>query len=145
MSFENEYTKGGKKKDPLNAFLPVIGLLLAVCFGVIAYFTYEPAHEFLAQQISSLPQQDDEGYTEMGYVIGVGIFLILMMFTAMLYAIFAPKPPKLATEAQLKKEREAMAVERIAKKRRKQQINKQAAADREKKEREAEQSKRRKS
>lgn len=145
MSFETEYTKGTRKKDPLNAFLPVIGLLLAVCFAVIAFFTYEPAHEFLVEQISTLPQQGDEGYEEMGYVVGVGIFLILMMFAAMLYAVFAPKPPKLATEAQLKKERQATAAEKAARKRRKQQINKQAAADREKKDREAEREKRRKS
>ena len=126
MSFgEDEYVKSTKKKDPLTAFLPVMGLVLVVAFAAIAYALHKPAHEFLQNRIDGFPTEP-----EVGYVIGGAIFLILVLFAGMFYAMFAPKGPKITTEKELLREKEERQREELTRKKRRAELRKQAAKER---------------
>jgi hypothetical protein len=127
MGFEDEYAGRKKKKDPITAFLPFLGLILAMAFAAIAWVLREPAHEFLIEQISDFPQEE-----EMAYAVAGVLFLIMMMLAALVYALFAPKPHhKLVTEKELKREKEAIDREHLERKRRKRRMRQQAAKERE--------------
>jgi len=130
MSFEDEYAGRKKKKDPLRAFLPVIGLILIVCFAAISWVVHEPLRDALVENISDLPQENEEGFTEVGYVAGGSVFVILLMFTSLLYAAFAPKPEKIVSERELLQEKKAREAEAKARKKRKREMQQQMAKDR---------------
>lgn len=131
MSFaEDEYVRSKKKKNPLTPFLPVLGLVLAVALGAIAFILSKPAHEFLMKQIETFPQE-----TEVQYVVAGALFIVFLLFAGLIYAIFAPKQEKLVTERELKKEKDYKEKERLAAKKRKRQIQAKMAAERSKKSR----------
>jgi hypothetical protein len=146
MSFEDEYAGRQKQSNNLRAFLPIMGLMLLVAFGAIAWIASEPLHDFVYEEFFQQEEAtdgilpgDENSFArdEVQYFFAAGTFLLLLMLSGFTYALFAPKPTKLATEAELKKEREAKRREAVEKKRRRQTINKQMAAERERKEREA--------
>jgi membrane protein implicated in regulation of membrane protease activity len=116
----------GSNKSSLNAFLPVIGLLLALALGAVAYVLSGPAHDFLMQNVSGVPDQP-----EVQYVVAGVLWLLLLLLSGMIYAMFAPKPTKTASEAQLKKEKIEMQKEAVARKKRQQEINRNMARERE--------------
>ncbi len=127
---EDEYIAKKRRsgKNPINAFLPAIGLILAVVLAAVAYVISGPAHNFLIKQNIGIPSNQ-----EVQYVLAGVIWLLLVLLTAMIYAMFAPKPEKLATEAQMKKEKVANQKEMLARKKRQQEINRQVAKEREQK------------
>lgn len=129
MSFEDEYVHRQKKKNPITPFLPALGLILAVALGAISYVLSEPVHTLLIDNISNFPTQ-----IEVQYVVAVGLFATLILLVAMIYAAFAPKPPKLVSETELKKERDAKAADKRAtkRKRRKMQIEEAKAREKQK-------------
>lgn len=127
MSFEDEYVRKKKKKDPITAFLPAIGLLLIVAIGAVSYILSEPAHKFLSENMSGVPADK-----EVGYVVGFVIFIVLMLFIAMIYAAFAPKPPKLVSEKQLQKEKDDREREMRERKKRQRAISRKMAEERKK-------------
>jgi predicted PurR-regulated permease PerM len=124
MSFEDEYVRRLEKKNPLNPFLPVLGLFLAAALGAVAYIVSEPLQDLLSRNIANFPAG-----TEIRYVIAGVLFIILLLFAGMIYALLAPKPTKLISEQQLKKERVQREQDRLAKKRRKQRANIQRAKE----------------
>ena len=127
MSFEDEYARQEKKKNPLTAFLPLLGLMLAAAFGLIAYIVSEPVQDMLVQNISGFPREQ-----EAQYVVAAVIFISLVLIGGVIYSIFAPKPPKLVTERELKKERDRREQEEKDKKRRRRKVQEQMAEDRRK-------------
>ena len=129
MSFENEYVKSKQKRSAMGPFLPAIGLILIVCFAAIAFVASEPLTEVLRENMAEVP--DDE---EVSYVVGFIVFLGLLLITGLLFAMFAPKPPKMVTEQELKKERQQVAREKEARKKRKRAANLKMAREREQQE-----------
>lgn len=127
MSFEDEYVRKKKKKDPITAFLPAIGLLLAVAIGAVSYILSDPAHQFLIDNMNDVPADK-----EVGYVVAVVIFIVLMLFIAMIYAAFAPKPTKLVSERQLQKEKDEMERERLQRKKRQREVQRKLSEERNK-------------
>jgi predicted histidine transporter YuiF (NhaC family) len=117
---EDEYVGKKKKKHPIEDFLPLIGLLLALAMGFIAWVAREPVHDLLKDNITDFPKD-----TEVGYVIAGVLFLIIMLLFGIIYAIFAPKPDKRASEAEMKKEKTFRRKEEIAKRERKKRVRKQ--------------------
>jgi len=117
-----EQMRGPKKKNPLQAFLPVLGLLLLLLAGAIGFFASGPVYHILNTNTSlfaqvSAPQQ------QMELVVGIVIGLLVVMIVSAIYAAaFAPKPSKLVSEKQMMKERQDKEAERLAKKRRQQQM-----------------------
>jgi hypothetical protein len=136
MGFEDEYARKGRKKnrDPIRPFLPVLGLLLAVALAAISWVIHEPLRDFLVEQFPDLPQPGTESFEVVGYIAGGVVFVVLLMIVSMLYTIFAPRPEKLTSESQLKRERDDIDAERRAKKKRQQQIRRNMAKERAKRE-----------
>jgi predicted histidine transporter YuiF (NhaC family) len=132
MSFEDEYTlkKYKKKRDPLTAFLPALGLILIVALAAIAYVLSEPAGEVVRDNIIQDTQDVDEQQVQM--VTGGVIFLVGVLLVGMLYALFAPRPRSedRVTEADIKKEKEAKQREYIARRKRQKKIAQQETKDR---------------
>lgn len=130
MSFEDEYAGKPKKKNPLNAFLPLIGLFLIVAAGGIGYVLSKPLTEAL--QTSILPdnaQDIADNFETVQAVVGVVVAIVILLFMAALYAMFAPKPTKLTSEKELQREKEAKLAEDLARKRRKQEANRKMAEE----------------
>jgi hypothetical protein len=117
MSFEDEYVKRVKARNPLNAFLPVLGLFLAAALGVIAWILSDPVHDLLAQNIAGFP-----GEQEVTYVIAGVLFLLFLLFAGLLYSLFMPKNKPVVTEHDLLKERERKEKEKKAMRRRKRKV-----------------------
>lgn len=125
-SFQDEFgeTPEEKKKTTINAFLPLFGLVLIIAFGAIAYVLSEPLTTLLRENVDGIPAEQ-----EVQYVVGGVIFLVMLMLSGMMYAMFAPKPQLRVTEAELKKERMLDAREKKARQLRKQQMNRKAAEE----------------
>jgi len=122
---EDEYS--GLKQDTRSwttVLLPVMGFLLAGTAAIIAFIAAEPATDLLRKNLSGIP--DEQGVQ---IAVGFGIFLVLMLVFAMLYAILAPKPPKMSnvTERELDKEKKARQREKLEQKRRRRAINSEMA------------------
>ena len=134
MGFEDEYAGKQKKKDPLRAFLPVIGLILALAFAAIAYSIMEPVHKLIADNVDGFPEPEmDTGVMEdkyPTYAVAGGIFVALVMVATVFFALFAPKPHKQVTENELKDEKRAIERENQERKRRKAKIRQQAMRER---------------
>lgn len=127
MSFaEDPYRGRRRKKSPLSAYLPVLGLFLAVALGAVAYVLSAPVHELLIDNIADFPTE-----TEIQYVVALILFGVLVLFAGLIYAAFAPKPPKTVSEADLKKERIEIDKEKRARKKRKREANRKMAKERE--------------
>lgn len=127
MSFEDEYAGRGKReKNALAPFLPVIGFLLAGIAAVISFFVSEPIHQFLIRQFrGQIPVEP-----EVRYIIAVAVFLVLILFVAMIYAAFAPKPTKTTSEKELEREKHELAREKAERKKRKALIKQEVARQR---------------
>ncbi|GAB4526421.1 MAG: hypothetical protein OHK0046_43180 [Anaerolineae bacterium] len=120
-----------RSKNPINAFLPLMGLLMLIALGAIAFVLSEPLHELLLENVADFPADNSGRLTVGGF-----IFTLLLMLSAMLYALFAPKPEKTVNEAQLMKERKEAAEEKRRRRQRMQENNRLAARERERRERE---------
>lgn len=132
MSFEDEYVekKHNQKGTSIAGFLPVLGLVMAVAIGAVAFVLSGPVHELLMENLDNVPADQ-----EVQYVVGGVLFLVMLLFAAMIFAAFAPKPAKTVSEMELKKEKMGKERDRKAAKRRKQQMARQMAAERAKRER----------
>ncbi len=133
MGFEDEYARRGKKRSPLAPFLPILGLLMIVSLGAVAFVLSGPAHDLLIDNIANFP---DDQTTQ--YMVGGAVFVLLTLVAGMLYAIGAPKPyqKQKITENDLRKERAAKATEDARRKKRKKEMNRKAAEERKKREQE---------
>lgn len=130
MSFEDEYAKTTVRKDPIRKFLPALGLILTICFAAISWAVHEPLRDLVVENISSLPREGEDGFEQIGYIVGGALFLVLAMFGGLLYAAFVPKPPEQVTEKFLKDEKRRKDMERISRKKRSRDVRKKMAADR---------------
>lgn len=111
MSSQQQGKYKKEKKDPLRAFLPVIGLFIMAAAGAVGWFSSPFVLEFAGPYIpTEVTSQLDEFTLQV--LVAVIIFFMLIALFAAIYAMFAPKPSKLATESVLKKERDAKAQER---------------------------------
>lgn len=133
-----ERKSSSAKNSPINAFLPVLGFLLIVSLGAVAYLVSGPAHRFLLEQDFGIPAN-----TEVQFVIAGILWLLLMLTSYMLYALFAPKPDKIATERHLKVEKAEKQKEDLARKKRQQELNRKVARERAAKSQEANSGKKR--
>ena len=93
---------------------PVIGFILIVVGGIVAFLLSAPATKFLrASVVRNLPER-----VEVQYVVAFGIFIILLMILFMIFAAIAPKPKATTTEAALDKEKKEKIEEQARAKRR---------------------------
>jgi hypothetical protein len=101
---------------------PFMGLMLAVALGIISYFL-APTVIRLTGQL--LPQFRTGGIPgdQLRLIFSALTFVVLLLVTALLVAIFMPKKPMLVKESDLRKEREQMLAGRKADKVRQRKIN----------------------
>jgi hypothetical protein len=126
MSFEDEYVRRPVKKNPLNAYLPILGLILAVALGAIAFVLSEPLHTLLMDNFDTIPPDK-----EVQYAIGGITFFVFVLFAGLLYAAFSPKSEKTVSERELQKERVAKNKQKESNRKRKRKLNLKAAQERE--------------
>ncbi|MDX2076118.1 MAG: hypothetical protein SFZ02_06790 [bacterium] len=130
MSFEDEYVAKPKKKNALGAFLPLIGLFLIAAAGAVGFVLSTPLTEWLQTSVLANNAADIADNLDLvKLIVGIVVAIVLLLFTAMLYAAFAPKPTKLTNERELKKEKEDKLAEDLARKKRKQEVNRKMAAE----------------
>ena len=107
----------GSKPSKRSPFLPVIGLILLIVAGAIAWFLSDPAYGFLRDNVQGIPAQ-----AVMRYIIAVAIFLVEILLVAAVYALFQPRTPRMVTEQELDREKQERLREREASDRRKKQM-----------------------
>jgi hypothetical protein len=126
MSMGDEYSgrQSGKKKQKshIRAFLPALGLIMAVALAGVAYVASEPIHQLLMDNMPSIPAAP-----EMQYVIAAVMWIIMLAIVGMVYAAAAPKPTKMISEKVLEKEKADRLREKRMVKKRKQQIARERA------------------
>lgn len=115
-----------QKNSSFNAFLPALGFVLVIALGAVSYLLSGPLHRFLLEQNLGIPAN-----VEVQYLIAGLLWIVLMLFSSMMYAAFAPKPDKMASERQLKVEKEDKQKQEAARKKRQQEINRKVAKERE--------------
>jgi hypothetical protein len=103
-----------KKKDPMRAFLPVIGLLVIVAAGAVAWFGSPFIIQWLfTQDYFNLPasvSSADPFFFQI--LVSIMIFFVIVAVFSLLYAVVAPRPPKAVHESVLMDERKKMELER---------------------------------
>jgi hypothetical protein len=93
---------------------PVVGAIVLIIGGVVAFLLSEPATKYLRTSIiRDLPNRP-----EVQYVVAFGIFIVLLMFLFIIYAAIAPKPKATTNEAALDKEKKEKLAEQARAKRR---------------------------
>lgn len=117
--------RSNKNSSSLNKFLPALGLVLAVALAAVSYVLSAPVTEFLEGNINNFP--DPVQQPEIQYVVAVVLFAVLLMFVALLYAAGAPKPEKMISEAELKRERDELAAEKRRRKRQRRRVQREMA------------------
>lgn len=94
---------------------PVVGFILAVSLGVIAYMLAPAAIQLVR---TSLRGFDTSGMapTTLRWIFTAILFVIFLTLAALIVAVAAPKPRNTVKYSDLVKEREAMQAERRRKK-----------------------------
>jgi hypothetical protein len=130
MSFEDEYVQRRTRKDPIRKFLPALGMILIIAFGAIAWVLQEPLRDLAVEQFPDLPQENEDGYKEVGYIASGVVFGVLVMIGGLMYAAFAPKPGLSVSEKELRQEKTRREAEQRARRKRQRDVRRQMAADR---------------
>lgn len=105
-----------KKKPWWQPFLPVLGLVMLIVFGGIAYLLSAPLFEFIDSRVAVrlAPQVQ--------FLVAGAIFIVFVLLTAMIYSAFQPKMPKGVSEQDLDKEKKERQKEEAAANRRKKEM-----------------------
>jgi len=133
MSFEaDEYDMRHSRTNWRTILLPVMGFLLA---GVAAAIAFALVEMGLAKQmlqtlkINSIPQAGAE-FNQFKVAVGFGIFMVLLLIFASIYAMLAPKPTKMISEKELDQEKKLREKEKLLQRRRRRQVNLNMAKER---------------
>ncbi|MBI5669414.1 MAG: hypothetical protein HZC41_15530 [Chloroflexi bacterium] len=114
-----------KSQSKTRAFWPVIGFVLAVSLGVLAWALGPAAYEFLRDNriinfsISNYPRATWE------LIITGVLFVVMLMFASLVVAAARPRQKSEVREKDLVKERDRMVREQKAKKILQREINRQ--------------------
>ena len=116
MSLKQE---GGKRT--IEAFFPVIGMILAVCLAAIAWAFAGPLLDWSVDTFDGFDGNElDRVWLELGF--GAFIFLISGAFASMLVAFAVPRKKSTVTTKDLQSEKDAMNLEKRRREKRKKEI-----------------------
>lgn len=107
-----------------KAFWPVMGLLLALCSAVFAYLLSDPVLTYLKRALPNFPART----TTVTLLTQVILFALIAMIFSLLVAIAVPRKKSAVTEIQMAKDRTKMVNEKMARKIRQRDINRQNKA-----------------
>jgi uncharacterized membrane protein len=115
MMTDEDYRVRKARGTSIRAFFPILGLILMIAFGAVAY-VLAPSLTTILENSGLIGGLSPELYERMDLISGVIIFMVMMLFTGLIYAIVAPKPKRAVTERDLDRERKArIAAEQAAK------------------------------
>jgi|FLYN01.1.fsa_nt_gi hypothetical protein len=122
MSQVRQAEKKGKNK----AFWPLIGFLLALAAGILAWFLRDPVYDLLARS-PAIPNFPPPGIApaQMKLLVAVALFTIILGLAGLIIALAAPRNPVWVKEKDLMKERSRVVKEKELKKARQREINRQ--------------------
>jgi hypothetical protein len=96
-----------------KAWLPLVGFILIVCFGVIAYYLGDPVRDFVDRRAGA-----DLSTPEMLWLVRGVLFLSLVMIGGLLFALFAPRKREDVKDKDIYKDKKAIDAEVLARKER---------------------------
>jgi predicted membrane protein len=116
------------KKSPISAFLPAMGLILLIAFGVISWVLAPDLLRWTVREFDGFSGNEFEPII-MKTAFAALIFLVLTSLTGLAVAIFVPRKRSKVKENDLNKERKAN-VKRVKQQKKKQRkFAKQARAN----------------
>ena len=114
-----------KKPQPRGrSFWPVLGLLLALSSAALAYVFTDPVLTFLDQKLTNFPPRT----SSLMLITGIVLFALIATTFSLIVAIAVPRKKSGVTEIQVAKNRAAMVNEKMARKIRQRDINRQGKA-----------------
>jgi H+/Cl- antiporter ClcA len=121
-----EFDRVGKKaKSPVNGWMPVLGLILATCSGVLAYALSPIVSEWLDQQSNRWPPSVMTA-EQSTWVVAFVLFVVGLMIAATIVAVFAPKKRSQVTDKDLVEGRKEMFKDKRRQKKRQKKMRKAA-------------------
>ncbi len=114
MSYNKEAEKDRKKGTWM---LPATGFILIIALGVVSWFISDPVRDFLDQRLGT-----DLSGQQMQLVIALALFLVLVMFVGLLYAVLIPKRRGDVKDKDIAKERKEMERALLEKKERRRKV-----------------------
>lgn len=126
MASRKHGTGEGRKETKNTAFWPLLGLLLAVSLGIVAYVAAPGTITMLDNALPNFPPAGVDPNT-LRLIITAILFVVLILIAGLIVAVSMPKQKDriIVSEKTLMKERQDMVLEKKARKVRQQQINKQ--------------------
>jgi hypothetical protein len=113
-----------QKKEEIKrrkAFWPVLGFLLAVAAGVLAFVLIPGTYSFLNANLRNFPPLSQD----VQIIIWLVLFIVFVTFGSLVVAMAVPKPKIAVTETALMKERNQRIKETRARKVRQSMINRE--------------------
>jgi len=114
--------KGQEKKR--QAYWPVLGLLLALSAGVLAYIAAPAVNQALDRSLPNFPTPN----SQLNLIMTVILFVIFALIGSLIVAAAAPKKKTIVNEVKLAKERKELVQEKKVRKLRQREINRQGKA-----------------
>lgn len=106
-----------------RAFWPVLGFLLALSAGVLAFVFTDPTIAFLKTKLHPFPND-----AKVPIIIGVILFALFAMIFSLIVAFAVPRKKSAVTEIQMAKDRKVMVNQKMARKIKQREINRQGRA-----------------
>jgi hypothetical protein len=111
-----------RKPQPKGkAYWPVLGLLLALSAGALAFIAAPSVNEFLGRSLPSYPKATNQ----LNLIMTVILFVIFALIGSLLVAVAAPRKKNAVTEVGLIKDRKVMVNEKKIRKLRQKEINRE--------------------
>jgi predicted PurR-regulated permease PerM len=113
-----------RKSPPRGkSFWPVLGFLLALSSAALAFVFTDPVVSALRKSLRNFPT----GAT-VNIIIGVILFVVIGLFFSLIVAFAVPRKKSGVTEVQMTKDRKVMVNEKMARKIKQREINRQGKA-----------------
>ena len=114
-----------RKVEPRGkAFWPVLGFLLALSSGALAWVFTPSVLDFLKKSLSNFPRVTPT----ISLIVGGIIFVVLALLFSVIVAFAVPRKKSAVTEIQMAKDRNLLVREKAARKVRQREINRQNKA-----------------
>jgi predicted PurR-regulated permease PerM len=106
-----------------RAFWPILGFLLALSSATFAFILTNPVIDALRKSLRNFPK----GPT-VSIIIGVILFVLIGLIFSLIVAFAVPRKKSGVTEIQMAKDRKVMVNEKMARKIKQREINRQGKA-----------------
>ena len=106
-----------------KAFWPVLGLLLALSSAALAFVFTDPVVTALRKSLRGFPTDP-----KVPIIVGVILFALIAMIFSLIVAFAVPRKKSGVTEVQMVKDRKVMVKDKVARKIKQREINRQGKA-----------------